>query len=635
MKLSLKKKFLIPTISVTIICFSIISVVSYLKASAALEYIIEGQIKSISQSISKQVGNWIVERENDLVAFSNENLLKNATIAPSEEVEVNKVNVRLKSITNQNPLFECMVLADTDGRIIGSSEAGQVGVISVLDRGYFKESMAGNISISDVIISKVSQTPIFVISSPIRHKGLITGVLFGAIKMNLFAEKFIDSEKIGETGYAYVMSSTGKVLAHPDKSKILALDSNKYEFGRQMVRQGNGLIKYSFEGVDKIVAFSKENKSRWIVASTANVNELFASVNQIRETSIIIAVVGIAVIAGILFFLTQSIVNPVNKIICGMEDGADQVASASAQVASSSQSMAEGTFEQASALEESSSSMEEMSSMTMKNAENAGLADGFMKEVNQVLSEAATSMNLLTDSMQEISRASVETSRIIKAIDEIAFQTKLLALNAAIEAARVGEAGAGFAVVADEVRNLAMRAAEAARDTEKLIAGTVKKVNSGSEFVSSSNDALSRVSESATRVGELITEISQASKDQSEGIVQVNNAIAEMETVVQQNVANSEESAAAAEEMNAQAEQLKLFVDDLMVIVTGRGNSMLFVTEIEKSQKIDSHSKVFNHNRERISYHGKELIPNTNEVRPKQMLAFNEKDTFEEFSVAS
>jgi methyl-accepting chemotaxis protein len=171
--------------------------------------------------------------------------------------------------------------------------------------------------------------------------------------------------------------------------------------------------------------------------------------------------------------------------------------------------------------------------------------------------------------MDEISHAGEETSKIIKTIDEIAFQTNLLALNAAVEAARAGEAGAGFAVVADEVRNLAMRAADAAKNTASLIEGTVKKVSEGSELVSGTNDAFQKVAQSASKVGELVGEIAAASNEQSQGIGQINTAVTEMDTVVQQNAANAEESASASEEMTAQAEQMKQMVGELVAMVEG------------------------------------------------------------------
>jgi methyl-accepting chemotaxis protein len=339
----------------------------------------------------------------------------------------------------------------------------------------------------------------------------------------------------------------------------------------------------------------------------------------------------VALILGVLlaFFITRSITGPINRIIAGLNEGAGQVASASGQVSSSSQSMAEGASQQAASIEETSSSMEEMSSMTKRNAENAGNADGLMKDANHVVTTANASMGQLTQSMQEISKASEETSKIIKTIDEIAFQTNLLALNAAVEAARAGEAGAGFAVVADEVRNLAMRAATAAKDTAQLIEGTVKKVNDGSHLVSTTNEAFTKVAESSGKVGTLVAEIAQASKEQSNGIDQVNIAITEMDKVVQQNAANAEESASAAEEMSAQAEQLKEYVDELVVLVTGRkneaGHSKAVHSIHHPMKTISSKSKA-------VSKAKKPLLAHkANEVRPDQVIPFDDDESFKDF----
>ena len=297
--------------------------------------------------------------------------------------------------------------------------------------------------------------------------------------------------------------------------------------------------------------------------------------NSIDQTILLVAVTSIpAIMIGILaaIFITGGITKPINRIIAGLNEGSDQVASASGQVSSSSQSLAEGASEQAASIEETSSSLEEMSSMTKQNADNAHQADSLMKEANQVVGQANNSMTELTDSMKEISEASDETSKIIKTIDEIAFQTNLLALNAAVEAARAGEAGAGFAVVADEVRNLAMRAADAAKDTAALIEGTVKKVGDGSALVTRTNEAFTEVAESAGKVGELVGEIAAASNEQAQGIDQTNRAVAEMDRVVQQNAANAEESASASEEMNSQAQQMKSMVNELVLLVGGSSN---------------------------------------------------------------
>jgi len=275
---------------------------------------------------------------------------------------------------------------------------------------------------------------------------------------------------------------------------------------------------------------------------------------------------------AIAFLLTRSITKPIGRVTEGLTSSADQVASASGQVAASAQGLAEGASEQAAGVEETSASLEEISSMTRQNAQAAKDANRIMHETSKVVSSASDSMQLLTSSMADIFQASEETQKIVKTIDEISFQTNLLALNAAVEAARAGEAGAGFAVVADEVRNLAMRAAEAAKNTANLIEDTVKKIRDGSEVVEKTNSEFSKVVESSTKMSGLIEEITVASQEQAQGIEQVGKGISEMEQVIQRNAAVAEESASASEEMNAQAEQMKLYVAELEAVIRGRNN---------------------------------------------------------------
>jgi methyl-accepting chemotaxis protein len=277
----------------------------------------------------------------------------------------------------------------------------------------------------------------------------------------------------------------------------------------------------------------------------------------LRNFILLIGAIFLIITIVLVVFFSRNITLPIARAIREMNEAADQVTSAAHEVSSSSQSLAEGASHQASAIEETSSSLEEMSSMTRKNADNANHANSLMSETKQTVERAETSMKQLTRSMQDISKASDETSKIIKTIDEIAFQTNLLALNAAVEAARAGEAGAGFAVVAEEVRNLAMRAAEAAKNTSVLIDGTVMKIKEGSHLVEITNNEFIEVSQSAVKAANLVSEISAASSEQAQGISQISKAINEMDKVVQQNAATAEESASASEEMNAQAQTMK------------------------------------------------------------------------------
>jgi methyl-accepting chemotaxis protein len=295
--------------------------------------------------------------------------------------------------------------------------------------------------------------------------------------------------------------------------------------------------------------------------------------NRAVLISVVITLLGIALATGLGFFLALSITRPINQVVSGLSDGAEQVSAAASQVASSSQALAEGSSEQAASLEETSSSLEEMSSMTKQNADNANQARALMDEVGKYQAHTNEELGHLVEAIGEVVRSSEETNKIIKTIDEIAFQTNLLALNAAVEAARAGEAGAGFAVVAEEVRNLAMRSADAAKNTSTLIENTIKAIERGNESTQQTQGAFQEQMGVARKIKELINEIAAASSEQAHGISQVNIAVAEMDKVTQQTAANAEESASAAEEMNAQAEQMKAFVGDLVQIVGGSSDT--------------------------------------------------------------
>jgi len=282
-----------------------------------------------------------------------------------------------------------------------------------------------------------------------------------------------------------------------------------------------------------------------------------------------IALAALGLGLAVAFFIVRGISAAIHQASLSLHEGAEQVAEAAGQVSSSSQTLAEGASRQAASVEETSASLEEVGAMIKQDADNARQADELMKEANQVIQGADESMKKLTASMHEISAASTETQKIVKTIDEIAFQTNLLALNAAVEAARAGEAGAGFAVVADEVRNLAMRAAEAAKNTSNLIEGTVQKITTGNALVSETSDSFYVASQSTTRIGTIITEMAGAASQQANAIIQVTQAIHEIDTITQSNAAAAEESASASEELNAQAEMMKASVGDLLAMVGG------------------------------------------------------------------
>lgn len=283
----------------------------------------------------------------------------------------------------------------------------------------------------------------------------------------------------------------------------------------------------------------------------------------------IFSITGFVFLIGVFFIWLNSatIEKPLIRAIAVLKEGADQVSAASNQITEASQSLASGASQQAASIEETSSSLEEISQMIRKSSENSKQADGLMAEAKEITAQANGYMEQMNISMKDIIKASEETSKIVKTIDEIAFQTNLLALNAAVEAARAGDAGAGFAVVADEVRSLALRAAEAAKNTEELIEATVKKVDSGADLTETTRMEFMKVTDSAAKVAELIGEIAAASNEQARGIGMITDVVDEMNKVTQQTAASSEESASSCEEMDSQAQMMKKMVGRLTVMI--------------------------------------------------------------------
>ena len=292
-----------------------------------------------------------------------------------------------------------------------------------------------------------------------------------------------------------------------------------------------------------------------------------------RQAIIILAaitVLGLAVGVILAWTIGRGLSHRLGDAVQKLTKMADQISSAAQQVSSSSQHLAAGSSEQAASLEEVTSSMEEISSMVRSSSDNSNQADGLMKEAGTIVERAGRSMGDMADSMAQIAEAGAEIRKIVKSIDEISFQTNLLALNAAVEAARAGEAGMGFAVVADEVRSLAMRAAEAAKNTQTLVEQTVSRIGQGSELVEQTRSEFNAVAESAAKVGGLVSEIAAAANEQSQGIEQVSRAMIEMDKITQDTAASAEEGASAASQMDAQTGSLEGVVDELQALMGGR-----------------------------------------------------------------
>ena len=572
MKWSLKQKILLPTIALIVLVMGSSTGITHFISTKTLNEKAIDELSLICKSRAELADAWIDDLKA-LLGSSAARSVYQAVLREGAEEARKKANNELAGQVKITFGISYIHVVNTQGDVIASSLVETVNNVNVKDRDYFKRAMQGDVNVSGVYLARTTGKPAFAIAAPVRDGDKVIGVLFAVPDLEKFSEKFVNPVKVLRTGYIAIADSSGVVFAHKDKSLIMKLNLTEHDFGRKLLGLSNGHLTYEFQNQEWMAFAEKCSKVDWMILTVCPYQEVVEDANRMTVINLSLFAGGLVLIILLLYFISKSITQPINRVAKGLSEGAEQVATAADQVSSASQQLAEGNSEQAAAIEETSSSLEEMAAMTRRNAENAAQTNQLMKEVTEIVNQANQAMERLTGSMTQIARASEETQKIIKTIDEIAFQTNLLALNAAVEAARAGDTGAGFAVVADEVRSLAMRAADAARNTAGLIQATVSNVKVGSDLVETTGRDFSQVATRASKMAELIDEVASASQEQAQGVDQLDKAVTEMDKVVQQNAANAEESASASMEMKSQAEHLKEFVGGLVKLVGGANSN--------------------------------------------------------------
>jgi len=309
-------------------------------------------------------------------------------------------------------------------------------------------------------------------------------------------------------------------------------------------------------------ALGKLNQARYAAAIAASKATLDRST---VVTFVMTLLVTLAV--GIALAVVRRGTRALRRIAQAVGSGAQQVAAASAEISNASQALAQGSSEQAASLEQTAAAAEQVSATAQQNRENSESAAAMVGRSSEKFTSTGDALQGMVQAMGAISSSSDKISRIIKVIDEIAFQTNILALNAAVEAARAGGAGAGFAVVADEVRNLAQRCAQAARDTTALIEESITNSASGKSKVDHVAGSVHEIAEMSGKIKSLVDDVSASSREQAGGMEQIRQAVAQMEQVTQKNAANAEETASAAEELAAQSDSLRDVAGTLTALV--------------------------------------------------------------------
>jgi methyl-accepting chemotaxis protein len=590
---------------ILLICITFASL-SIVLTRTSLKQSIDESMLQIAMQAADTVSEKAKGNFGSLVALSQDTMFYNLE-------NKDYIKSMMQKIADKEKSYDMMV-AGPDG-IAYSLKADN---IDISKREYFKSAMKGNNSVSDPVRREGDNTWVVTFCVPLRNmNNEIIGVI-ATVKNATEMSDFVGNISYGgENGSAYMINKDGLVIAHKNFAYVEALvneiESAKKnnsptilsEIQSKMVKGETGTGTYSYEEngqvVEKYIAYSPVENTNWFLAVAAPeadvMKGMYTLLNSIIVATAIILFTGIIVTLLVSIYIKKpvklaseyadnlasgdlthelpekllkrndelgslgqafgKVIDNLNELLSNIRATADQVAAGARQISDSSMHLSQGATEQASSIEELTATIEEISSQTKLNAENATQANNIATDAERNASIGNEQMRMMLGAMDEINTSSKNISKIIKVIDDIAFQTNILALNAAVEAARAGQAGKGFAVVAQEVRNLAAKSAAAAKETTALIEGSIKKVNDGTRIANDTAEQLKKIVNDITQVAEIINSINIASNEQASGIAQINQGIMQVSHVVQENSSTSEESAAASEELSGQAAMLK------------------------------------------------------------------------------
>ncbi|MDF2908738.1 MAG: mcpB [Herbinix sp.] len=605
--ISITQKIIVMLLIIVILPTALLGFTNYLSSSQLLEKSIRNAALNAVDNMTEHINTFMRLQEESLTVLSqNSDIrnIKNKTTDVYEEAFTNYLEGH-SDITN-------VYIGLDNKKMVLYPEQELPSDYDPTTRLWYQNAInSGKLVWSNPYADANTNEMIVSVSMPIYdERNIFSGVLAIDISLGKMTE-FISSTGIGEEGYMALYDSIGTAIAHPNETLVAKPVPNE-ELSKALYATIDGNKDYTLEKEKYCAYFTTIESTGWKLLGTFRYDEIQSKTTSILVNALIMGVITLIIALGIGYFISSPIIKNIKSLVGSMklvgagdltirsdikakdelgilantfnkmvEDQqksvneqtrlmqtnnqiftevshvAIQVEAAANQIAAGSQSLAQATTEQASVMEQINASIEEITSQSKGNADNSRRANTLVSSANDSAMQGAAKMEEMTVAMNDINEASNNISKIIKVIDDIAFQTNILALNAAVEAARAGVHGKGFAVVAEEVRNLAGRSSEAAKETTELIEGTIRKTTRGTMIAQETDESLTMIAEKISQVAKTIESISDMTTQQASAISQVKEGINQVVGTTQTNSATAQESAAASLELSSQAALLK------------------------------------------------------------------------------
>ena len=413
----------------------------YLVSSRVLREQADDEMDRVVGKTAEELDLWLDARARDAVNLAELEPFA-AACAGRERPIAEQALVRIQ---RRSPFYENVFLADGNGKLFLDSIGGKsVGVDIMAIEGYrvnVEHARLGEVWTGDVMKSPASGRPVALVTAPIKNGNRLIGMLGTPIELAEFSDNFVSQYRIHQTGYLYMFDASGIMVAHPDRGKILSMNTHDTDFGREMLSRGSGSLSYVFEGSARTAHFKRAHEKPWTIVAVVPDEELLAGARTIEIYLVLFGFLALAGTVAAVTYLAGRVSRVIGGSVSDLERAARQFFAASSQISGASNSLAQGASEQAASIEETSATTEEVGSITKQNTERSEKAAQLMKEAIPIVNTLNAAHKELAATIADVGASSEKVSKVIKIIDEIAFQTNILALNAAVEAARAGESG--------------------------------------------------------------------------------------------------------------------------------------------------------------------------------------------------